>query len=164
MKKVVIRRVLISLVLGIMIGLAISEITFRFVQETARLPQEVRLVILAGTAAKVARGEQPPSIPPDMTFVLGDTLVVVNEDEVDHELGPLWIPPGASARLQLDSVENYALSCSFQPNQYLGLDVREPLTFGTRLLGILTAGVPLGGLIAVYSLAAWPAEKKDDRS
>jgi len=162
MKKVVIVRFLISLALGIVIGLAISEFTFHFIQETARPPKEITLVIPAGTAEKVARGEQPPDIPLDMAFVLGDTLIVKNEDDSNHELGPLWIPSGSSASLQLDSAENYALTCSFQPTQYLGLEVRQPLTFGTRLLGILTAGVPMGILMAVYSLVAWPAKKDDE--
>ena len=90
------------MLIGIAIGVAISEFSFIFLRETARPPREVVLTIPAGTAEKVARGEQPPSIPLDMVFVVGDTLVVKNEDVVDHKLGQLWIPASSSAQLSLN--------------------------------------------------------------
>src|SRR5687768_17317414 len=83
-KKSVIKRILISLAAGCLIGLAISEVTFLFLKETARPPKSIEIVIPAGTAELVARGEQPPSLPQDMTFVVGDTLIVKNHDVVDH--------------------------------------------------------------------------------
>jgi len=98
------------------------------------------------------RGEQPPSIPENMIFVVGDTLVVKNEDAVDHKLGQLWIPANTSASLALDQEESLAFECSFQPGNYFGLDVQEPLTLSTRIYGILFSGLPMGFLIAVYSV------------
>jgi hypothetical protein len=160
-KKIVIRRALISMGLGLLFGLAISEISFLFVHETARPPGRIELVIPAGTADKVARGEKPPGIPDSLSFVVGDTLVVKNEDSSDHQLGPLWIPAGSSASLKLDQVSKYAFTCSFQPTKYLGLDVNEPLTPLTRMEGILFAGIPMGALLAVYSLVAWPTKRQE---
>jgi len=64
----------------------------------------------------------------------------------------LWIPAGTSAQLELTQEESVAYECSFQTNKYIGLDVREPLTLRTRISGILFAGLPLGVLIALYSL------------
>ena len=151
-------RSLISLLIGILIGAALSEIGHILFKQTARPPKEITLTIPAGTAEQVARGEQPPSLPENMVFVVGDVLVVQNQDKVDHQLGPLWIPAGASARLELRTEENLAYECSFQTSKYLDLDVREPLTFGTRLYGILFAGLPLGVLIAIYSILI-PAKK-----
>ena len=80
---------------------------------------------------------------------------------VDHELGPLWIPAGTSASLPLNAVQSFAYGCSFQPDNYFGLDVREPLTLSTRLYGILFSGLPLGVLIALYTLVM-PAKKKNN--
>ena len=139
------------MLIGIAVGVAISEFSFIFLRESARPPQEVILTIPTGTAEKVARGEQPPSIPQDMVFVVGDTLVVKNEDDVDHKLGQLWIPANSSAELALNEEQNMAFECSFQPGNYFGLDVRQSLTFGTRVYGGLYAGIPLGILILVYS-------------
>jgi len=151
MSKTIVKRVLISLLIGMAIGAALSEITFLFLRETARAPKAIVLTIPAGTAEQVERGEQPPTLPENMIFVVGDLLIVKNEDVVDHQIGPLWIPAGASAHLALTTEENLAYECSFQTSKYIGLDVREPVTFGTRLYGILFAGLPLGVLIAIYS-------------
>ena len=160
-KNILIKRLLISLLIGLLLGAAISEIPFIFLQETARPPQEIVLTIPLGTAEQVARGEQPPSIPADMIFVVGDLLVVKNEDAVDHKLGPLWIPANSSAQLPLGQVENLAFECTFQPGKYFGLDVREPLTTSTRIFGNIFAGLPMGVLIALYSFIM-PAKKKEN--
>ncbi len=124
-----------------------------------REPERIELVIPAGTAERVAAGEAPPGIPQNMTFVIGDTLVVVNQDSVDHQLGPLWIPSGNSASMDLKTEQSFAFECSFQPSKYLGVDVNPPVTFGTRLTGIFFAGVPMGAIFAVYSVLLAPRKK-----
>jgi len=156
-----IKRILLSLALGLLIGVMVSEVPFLFLRETARTPREIVLTIPAGTSDKIARGEQPPSIPENMTFVVGDRLVVTNEDVVDHKLGPLWIPANSSAQLSLDQEENLAYECSFQPGKYFGLDVREPLTPRTRLYGIFYVALPMAILIALYSLVVPPKKKEN---
>lgn len=158
--KTIVTRIIVSILIGLLIGVAINEITFLFLRETARAPKVIEIVIPNGTAEQVARGETPPTIPDSMTFVVGDTLLVKNNDTADHELGPLWIPAGTSASLSLDAAESYAYSCSFQPGQYFGLDVHEALTTGTRLYGIFFTGVPLGVLIALYALIM-PTKKEN---
>jgi hypothetical protein len=162
--SVLVKRILVSLLIGVVIGAALGEIAFLFLGETAREPKVIVLEIPAGTAEKVARGEQPPSIPANMVFVVGDVLIVRNEDSADHQLGPLWIPAGASAHLQLSAEESLAYECSFQTTRYIGLDVREPLTLGTRIYGILYAGIPLGMLIAIYSVLMPVKKLKHDRN
>jgi len=157
----IVKRIILSILLGLLIGVTVSEIPFLFLRETARSPREIVLTIPAGTSTKVARGEQPPSIPENMTFVVGDTLLVANEDSVDHKLGPLWIPANSSARLSLDQEENLAYECSFQPGNYFGLDVRQPLTPRTRLYGIFYVALPMMILIALYSFVLLPKKKEN---
>jgi len=157
----IVKRLLVSLLIGLLIGATINELSFFFLRETARPPKDVVLTIPAGTAEQVARGEQPPSIPENMVFVVGDKLVVKNEDSVDHKLGQLWIPANTSASLSLDQEESLAFECSFQPGNYFGLDVHEPLTLSTRVFGIFYAGLPMAVLIALYSFAM-PVKKKEN--
>jgi hypothetical protein len=161
-KFFVAKTLLISSAIGLLTGILIGEVPFLFLHETARAPREITLTIPAGTAEQVARGEQPPSIPVNMIFVVGDRLVVRNEDSVDHKLGPLWIPANSSAQLALDQEENLAYECSFQPRKYLGLDVREPLTTGTRVLGILFTAIPMAVLFALYGLFIVGPGKKEN--
>lgn len=160
MKRFPVKRILISVLLGLLVAAVTIELSYQLLKRENREPQQIELVIPAGTAQKVAGGQAPPSIPEDMTFVVGDTLVVVNQDTVDHQLGPLWIPAGTSASLNLDTKENYIMECSFQPGKVLGMDVLEPVTLGTRITGILFAGFPLGALFAVYSILLSPKKKE----
>jgi hypothetical protein len=159
--KIVVRRVALSMLVGVVFGFVLSEVGFHFQKNVeTRPPQQVELLIPAGTAERVAQGQSTPSLPAEMKFVVGDTLVVRNEDLTTHQLGPLVVPPGSSASLVLDQEQNYAFQCSFQPTKYLGLDVQEPLTITTRLTGVLFGGLPMGALLAVYSLVAWPIKKE----
>lgn len=159
MKGLILRRFLISVALGIVIAIVINEGTFFFLKSTAgRGPQRIELVIPAGTAELIAQGQSNPSIPDNMTFVAGDTLVVKNQDVVDHHLGPLFIPRGSSTSLTLSDANKYSYSCSFEKQKVFGMDVQEPVTADTRMYGILLAGLPLGLLLAVYSLVIWPVK------
>jgi hypothetical protein len=157
----ILKRILFSILFGLLIGITVSEVPFLFLRETARAPREIVLTIPDGTSDQIARGEQPPSIPENMTFVVGDRLVVNNEDIVDHKLGPLWIPANSSAQLALDQEESLAYECTFQPGNYFGLDVREPLTPKTRLFGIIYVALPMTILILLYSLVIPPKKKEN---
>ena len=164
MKSSIIKRIIISMLLGIILAAITTEVSYQVLKRENREPTRVELVIPAGTAASIEKGEAPPGIPEDMTFVVGDIFVVVNQDEVDHQLGPLWIPPGTSASINLDTEENYSYECSFQTTRIFGLDVLQPVTLGTRLTGILFAGFPLGALFSVYSVLLTSDKKKEQEA
>ncbi len=156
----ILKRVLIASVLGLVFGVIVSEISFLWLRQYARAPQRIELTIPAGTAVKIALGEPPPGIPTDMGFVLGDTLVVINQDTVAHQLGPLWIPAASTASLQLEQAGNLAYQCSFEPSHYFGLDVREAVTTSIRIVGILEAAIPMFFLILLYGFLVWPLKKQ----
>jgi hypothetical protein len=86
---------------------------------------------------------------------------VKNEDSVDHKLGPLWIPANSSARLPLNEQASLAFECSFQPTNTLGLDVYDPLTASTRILGMTATGLPMAILFGLYALVM-PVKKKEN--
>jgi hypothetical protein len=158
----IVKRVLLFTVIGLIFGALLAEIPFLFFPQmniATRPAQEILLVIPRGTAQRVALGQQPPSIPQNMSFVVGDTLVVQNEDSVEHQLGPLWIPAGTSASMKLDTNQKYAFQCSFVPSKIFGLTVSESLTWDTRLWGIFIGGVPMAMLFVLYSLLIWPPKK-----
>ncbi len=159
-RSVIFKRIALSLLAGLLLGVVISEVSFYFLNDgETRPPQVVELDIPVGTAGRVARGETDPALPASMIFVVGDTLLVKNQDSAAHQLGPLFIPPGTSATLRLDTAQDYAFACSFQPSKYIGLSVQSPLTLGTRLLGIFETGAPMGILIALYVVFAVPFKK-----
>jgi hypothetical protein len=155
----ILKRITISVLLGVLLAGITTEVAYQFLKRENREPQRMELIIPPGTSEQVAAGEAPPAIPATMNFVVGDTLVVINQDAVDHQLGTLWIPAGNSASMKLETEQNYALECSFQPMKYQGVDVHSPVTIGTRLQGIFFAGFPLGALFAVYSILLFPKKK-----
>jgi hypothetical protein len=157
MSRLMVQRFLVSIALGIVIAIGINEFTFLFLKSDAgRGPRRIELIIPDGTADRITKGESNPSIPTNMIFVAGDTLVIKNQDVVDHRLGLLFIPSGTSASLTLNDANNFAYQCSFQTSQRFGLDVQEPVTSATRMYGILIAGLPLGIMLGIYSLVIWP--------
>src|SRR3989304_7014809 len=113
-------RFFIILALSVAAVWLISEVGIRLQDENAaRAPTTIELVIPEGTAARVAAGEDAPEIPAEMSFVLGDTLVLRNEDTVPHTLGPLYAPAKGSASMRLNQADHFALACSFSTTQYL---------------------------------------------
>lgn len=155
--RLVVRRILILFLISLGLVFVGSELAFYFQKEPFdRAPEEVELIIPAGTASRIAAGMPVPEIPEEMVFVLGDTLVIRNEDEVDHQLGPLWIPAHSTAKLTLEEAQRYALSCSFQPTRYQGLTVKPPTTWETRLIALGLTVPATTMFLFVYSLLIWP--------
>jgi hypothetical protein len=56
----------------------------------------------------------------------------------------------------MDEADKYAVHCSFQPTQYLGLEVKEPTTWLTRLIALAFAAPSTAMLVFLYSIAVKP--------
>ena len=139
---------------------AINEGAFFLLKEKGdRAPETVELIIPEGTAERVAQGEQIPAIPEEMVFVIGDVLKVVNRDSVDHQLGPIWVPAGASGSIVLEQADKFAYRCSFQASRYLGLDVRVGTTVKSRVQALLLAAPPTAVFLFIYSLLIFPIKE-----
>jgi hypothetical protein len=155
------KRLLIVFLLSLGFVIVFNEITFILQKDQSdRAPKTVQLIIPDGTSARVSAGEDTPSIPDEIIFVLGDVLEVRNDDSISHQLGPVWVPPGATGKLVMETVDKWVYTCSFQTSRYLGLDVRQPTTWATRAVGIGIATPTMTALIFIYSLAAYPIEPK----
>jgi hypothetical protein len=140
---------------------AFNEITYLFQKDSAdRTPQIIQIIIPAGTARRVAAGEPVPSIPPGLTFVAGDVLEVINQDQTDHQLGPLWVPAGSTASLAMDVPEKLSVACTFQADKVFDLEVRSVTTYGDRIKALALSVPTTTALVFLYSLAAAPIEGK----
>lgn len=156
-----VQRVLLSLLLGLALAAITTELAYFLLKKENREPGIIEMVIPAGTAELIRAGDVPPEIPRDLRFVVGDTLKVINQDDENHQLGPLWIPANSSASQKLETEENMIVDCSFQTSSYIGITVQEPVTWRTRISGIFFAGFPLGAMFAVYSGLVGPQKKKE---
>ncbi|GAP10105.1 hypothetical protein BECAL_01263 [Bellilinea caldifistulae] len=150
------RRLWWSLLISSIFAFVVSEVSYQLVKDRSeRPPQTVEILIPAGTAAKIANGDEGPTLP-EMRFVEGDTLLVRNLDEVSHQLGPLWVLPGSSSRLTLDRPSQYTMECSFQQSRSLGIDVLPRAKTSDRIFGIISVGFPTWILLWLYWLVAKP--------
>lgn len=155
-------RAALGITLGVLFAFLISEGSFAFLQNkesVSRDPQRVDLVIPYGTAEQVEAGVYNRSLPSDLVLIEGDILVVKNEDVVDHQLGPIWVPAGTSGVLELNTANKYSYECTFQPTRFQGIDVRKRVANATRFEGILAIALPTGMMLAVYSYLI-PGRKK----
>ncbi len=155
-------RVMICLLIGIAGGWLISEGSYQLNKAPGARdePRQVELVIPAGTADKVAKGEVVLGIPSKMTFVEGDVLIVRNQDSVAHQLGPVWVPAQSSGVLQIQEANTYSYTCTFEASKVFGLDVLPRLTVESRVQGVLAIGLPSGVMLALYSFLVVPLKEK----
>ena len=162
MTLAVIKRIVISLVIGLLGSWIVSEASYQLNKDPNVRDQanQVELVIPAGTAERIANGEPALGIPRRMSFVEGDLLIVRNEDSVSHQLGPVWVPPQSSGVLQIEAASDYSYACSFSESKYLGLEVEPRLTLNARLQGVVAMGLPSSVMIALYSILIAPIQKK----
>jgi hypothetical protein len=144
----------LSILIGLVFGFLVSEVSFRLTPDLNQLePDRIEVVIPAGTAAKLAAG-QAVAVPEEILFVIGDLLVVKNEDSVSHQLGPVWVPAQSSGVLQIGSDEkSITYQCTFTTSRSFGLDVQPAIDFWVRFQGILSVGLPTGVMLALYTLA-----------
>lgn len=158
----VLKRILISVVLGLISAGLISEAAYQLNKDPDARDEanRVELVIPAGTAERIAQGEPAIGIPERMTFVEGDLLVVRNQDSVSHQLGPVWVPPLSSGILQVGAASDYSYECSFSSSKFFGLEVRPQLTLNSRIQGALAMGLPTSVMIALYSFLVVPIKIK----
>ncbi len=161
--RAVLTRLAAAFTVSMLFGFAVSEITYRLSRtEAERVPDVLTIVIPAGTAEQIFQG-QPGLEMPEMKFVEGDQIVVVNQDLVSHQLGPLWIPSGTSSSLTLDRPSKYNMSCSFQAAETIAVDVQPRARTSDRVIGALAVGLPTWGLLALYALVAAPLPERCQR-
>jgi hypothetical protein len=155
------RRLAILFLLSLVLVFLGSEVAFLFQKEAYdRAPKVIELFIPAGAAELIENGRSVPSIPAEMVFVIGDTLVVHNQDSADHVLGPIWVPAGRSASMAMEKAAKVAYDCSFQSSRFLGLEVKAPTTWKTRLTAISLAAPATTVFLFVYSLVIWPLQPR----
>lgn len=159
------RRFFFFLAVSTLLVFSMSELVYRLQRENiSREPRRVELLIPEGTSESIAQGEDLLALSEEMVFLIGDTLVVDNQDITDHNLGPLWVPAKSIATLKLDKSDEYTYSCSFSSSKYLGLTVRKPVTWKSRLDALWYGVPPTLMFLLVYSFAVRPIngrEKKD---
>lgn len=91
--------------------------------ESADAPSSYGVVIPSGTGKRIASGFHLYLIPENLQMHVGDTLVVVNEDTMVHEVGPFFVRPGETMRHTFVEPGKYIGACTFHPAGEVSIEV-----------------------------------------
>lgn len=83
------------------------------------------IVIPAGTATRLAAGEEVILFPADLDVKLRDRLIVVNDDDVDHRIGPFTIDAGARLVTKFAEVMTVNGFCSLHAGGEVNITVLD---------------------------------------
>ena len=125
---------------------------------TTRDAMRIEYVIPAGTAERVEAGESVASLPSNWVFIVGDVLVLRNEDDVNHQLGPFWAPAGSTLTIPMESASKFNYLCTIHPSGSIDLQIQPRNSWVRPLTITLLLGIPIG---AVISLAVYVASRLD---
>src|SRR5215467_7717932 len=119
------RAALVGLTLVVVVALgAAAAVAF------APLPSassDLVYVIPAGAGAKLQRGETLNILPPVVRLTLGvqDVLVIDNNDQVAHQVGPIILQPNQTYRIPFHRPVKYQYACTLHASGQLTI-VAEP--------------------------------------
>ena len=74
------------------------------------------IVIPAGTGVAVDAGESVDAVPTNIEMSVGDTLVLVNEDNRPHVVGPWTVLPGEELSYTFTEAGEFDGACSAHPD------------------------------------------------
>lgn len=83
-------------------------------------------LIPAGTADRINRGDPVAIVPAELTVVVGDTIRIVNEDDVDHVVGVFYVKAASTLTQRFRSAGVLSGECSVHPSGAFSLTVVEP--------------------------------------
>ena len=87
--------------------------------------EERVVVIPQGTAERIAAGERVELLPADLRFRLRDTLVVVNDDDTTHQVGPFTVAAGQRLEKRFSEAATLEGSCSLHPSGSITIEITD---------------------------------------
>lgn len=89
------------------------------------LPNELRIVIPEGTGELIGAGQNPEVIPDEIRLRLDEQniLTIINNDHINHTVGPFFIRAGESIRQEFTRPMVYEGGCSIHPEDIVKLIV-----------------------------------------
>jgi hypothetical protein len=90
-------------------------------------PGERVYVVPPGTAGKLVRGEHLEIVPAEIRLTLGveDVLVIRNEDDTQHQVGPIILLPQQTYRIPFRRPFRYQYACTLHRSGQLAIIVEN---------------------------------------
>jgi plastocyanin len=115
--------------LGMAGGLLVGGVILLVVLVGSRMnnaaAHEYRITIPAGTAQRIAAGEDPAIVPAEIRLARGDILVIHNQDESGHQISDFWVGAGETIRQQFRQAGVYQGECTIHKDSQVQIIVTE---------------------------------------
>ena len=117
----------VALALLAVAGLVVVIASVGFSRLVQRPEGLERLVVIpAGTAERLAAGEDVALLPDDLRFRLRDRLVVVNDDLSSHQVGPFVVAPGQRLEKRFSEAATLDGFCSLHATGRITIEITKP--------------------------------------
>jgi hypothetical protein len=115
------RRTVVLFLVAAVVLVLVPVVVTRLVDQ----PEGIDLVIdiPAGTARRVAAGEDVALLPADLRLGLRDRLVVVNHDDRTHRVGPMTVGPGERVARRFAEAVSLSGYCSLHTSDRIDIEV-----------------------------------------
>lgn len=80
-------------------------------------PQELVVEIPAGTGERIAAGEDVEILPPEVNLEVGDRILLRNDDDRVHTVGPMTVRPGESLLQVFGQAGRFEGNCTLIPSR-----------------------------------------------
>jgi plastocyanin len=87
-------------------------------------PTDHRFTVPAGAGARLAVGEDVDIVPAELDIAAGDSLTVVNQDELPHRIGLFTVAPGETGSWSFTNPGTFVAGCSVHRSGKLTISVR----------------------------------------
>ena len=88
-------------------------------------PEQIVITIPAGTGDRMAAGEEVNLLPTDLSFKLRDHLIVVNNDDQVHQVGPFTVAPGDRVDKEFSEAATIEGFCSLHPSGKITITIGD---------------------------------------
>lgn len=112
---------LLILLLGVGLVSSCDQSNIRIVEPTGKVDI---YVVPFGTYQRLMRGELIDIIPRKLEVNVGDKIVVENQDNITHMVGPFTVRPGETVTHIWSIATTIEGECTFIPNQKVTIVVR----------------------------------------
>ncbi len=112
-----------AVVIGLLAVVAAATLATWLVADDSGASEFV-VEVAAGTATRIEAGEEIELIPARVELDVGDTLVIVNEDDQVHQVGPYVVGPEQTLRQTFATAGTVAGLCSLHPSGQVEIIIR----------------------------------------
>jgi hypothetical protein len=117
-------------VAGLGIALLLTAVAYLVASDTTSsgttsgdAPSSYGVVIPKGTGKRIRSGFHLFLIPQNLQLHVGDSLVVVNQDDQVHEVGPFFVRPGETLVQTFTEPGKFIGACTFHPVGEVSIEV-----------------------------------------